>query len=102
MCTDHGKFGSVTYQLHPPEYRIIYKDIGAEGALGRLKVWSEADDEWLWQGEGSVSGETGMGRFRVWDGDEWRIAEPVPGESGTGRMKIWTGTEWLTTLEMSP
>lgn len=66
--------------------------------VGTLKVWSEVDHEWLWQGEGSVSGETGVGRFKVWDGSDWRIAEPVPGEGGVGRLKVWDGAGWRTTL----
>ena len=60
-------------------------------------MWSETDDEWLWQGYGSVSGETGVGRLKVWTGDEWQLAEPVPGEGGSGRLKVWDGTQWIVT-----
>lgn len=67
-------------------------------APGRLKVWSDADGEWLWQGYGSISGATGVGRFRVWDGSSWRFAEPVAGEGGTGRLKVWDGTAWKVTV----
>jgi hypothetical protein len=92
---------TITFHVIPPDYRYVYRTIDSGGGggvgVGVLKVWSEADNEWLWQGHGSVSGATGVGRFKVWDGDEWQVAEPVAGEGGTGRLKVWDGSQWIIT-----
>jgi hypothetical protein len=80
-----------------PRFRVSAVPPTVTIDVGVLKVWSAADNEWLWQGHGSVSGATGVGRFKVWTEDGWQIAEPVAGEGGAGRIKVWDGSQWIIT-----
>jgi hypothetical protein len=81
-------------EVRPTRIRARYP-VTAGG--GGIKVWSGPAGEWLSQGAGSVSGDTGVGRLKVWNGSDWQLAEPLPGEGGSGRLKVWSGTEWLVT-----